>query len=123
MRLNFYQPFRVRLPAWADWFALAFMSLAAPVAAACIHSVCVFHRGFRLFNAEIGGPYFHEGGPNWQPGILTFLHLSAACCIPAFLTFLGLLQFRGRVVHRWVVWLLFIILWTWLDFKMVSAYH
>jgi len=27
--MKFYQPIRVRLPAWADWFALALMAVAA----------------------------------------------------------------------------------------------
>ena len=121
--MSIHESFRVRLPAWSDWFSLAFISVAAPAAAACIHSVFVFHRGFRLYNAEIGGPYFSPGGPNWQPGALTILHFSAACCIPTFLSFLVLLPFRKRTLYRWLVWLLLICLWTWLNFKMEYAYH
>jgi hypothetical protein len=118
--MTFHQPFRVRLPAWADWFALVLMSLAAPAIAACIHSICVFHRGIRLYNAEIGGAYFH--GSNGQPGLLSILTFIGACGVPAIPTFLVLLPFRRRAFYRWLVWSAFIVLWTWLFFKSEIAF-
>jgi hypothetical protein len=106
---------------WADWFALALMSLAAPAIAACIHSICVFHRGFRLYNAEIGGAYFH--GSSGQPGLQSILTFIVACGVPAIPTFLILLPFRRRAFYRWIVWSLFIVLWTWLFFKSEIAFQ
>jgi hypothetical protein len=119
--MNFSQPFRVRLPAWADWFALALMSLGAPLIAASIHSLCVFQRDFGLYNAEIGGAYFGGSGAVEQPGLLTVFEFLGACGIPAIPTFLVLLPFRKRVVHRWLVWAGFIVLWTWFFFKSEFA--
>lgn len=119
--MTFHQPFRVRLPAWADWFALILMSIAAPVIAACIHSIWVFHRGFRLYNAEIGGAYFHQN--IGQTGLLGILFFIGFCGIPAIPTFLILLPFRRRTFYRWIVWSAFIFLWTWLFFKMEIAFN
>jgi hypothetical protein len=117
--MTFYQPFRVRLPAWADWFALVLMSLAAPAIAACIHSICVFHRGWRFYNAEIGGAYFL--GSSDHPGLVSIFSFIAACAVPAIPTFLVLLPFRRRAFYRWIVWSAFIVLWTWLFFKSEFA--
>jgi len=119
--MTLYQPFRVRIPAWADWLALALMAIAAPAIAACIHSICVFHSGFRLYNAEIGGAYFH--GSAERPGVQTVLTFIGACGVPAIPTFLILLPFRRRAFYRWIVWSAFIVLWTWLCFKSEIAFH
>jgi hypothetical protein len=128
--MNFFQPFRVRLPAWADWFALALMALAAPAIAVAIHSGYVLHSGYRLYNAEVGGAYFHgsgEGyghGPGYGPlGFWLILTYLGGCGVPAIPTFLALLPFRKRALYRWLVWAGCIILWTWLLFQMEIAIH
>jgi hypothetical protein len=103
------------------------MSLAAPLIAVWIHSVCVFERGIRFYNAEIGGIYFHGSMPPYpQPNISLFgyvLALVGACGIPAIPTFLVLLVFRKRAFYRWLTWAGFIILWTWVLFQMEIAIH
>jgi hypothetical protein len=119
--MNLYQPFRVRLPAWADWFALALMSLGAPLIAASIHSLCVFQRGFRVYNAEIGGAYFHGSRAVEEPGLLTVLVFLGAYGVAAIPTFLVLLPFRKRAMYRWLVWAGSIVLWTWFFFKTEFA--
>jgi hypothetical protein len=127
--MTFHQPFRVRLPAWADWPALALMSLAAPLIAAWIHSYCVFERGFRLYNAEIGGIFFRgvSGSmpPYQQPsiGFEDILTLISGCGIPAIITFLVLLPFRRRALYRWLVWAGCILLWTWVLFQIEISIH
>jgi hypothetical protein len=125
--MSFYKPFRVRLPAWADWFTLALISLAAPLIAACIHSLYVFWRGIRLYNAEIGGIYFNGSMPPYpQPSLSladSILALIGVCVIPAIPTFLVLLAFRKRALYCWLVWAGFIVLWTWLLFQMEIAFN
>ena len=96
------------------------MSLAAPLIAAFIHSICVFERGIRLYNAEIGGIYFHNTPPNLRLREYIFT-IIGACCAPALLTFLALLPFRKRILHRWLIWSGFIVLWTWVLFEMEIA--
>ena len=123
--MTFHQPFQMRLPAWADWLGLAFMSLAAPWIASYIHSWCVFHYTYRFYNADIGGIYFHGDMPPYPPPSMRwwgiFLIGIGGCGVPAIFTFLGLLPFRKRASYRWIVWAGFIILWTWLFFKMDIA--
>jgi len=113
--------FQVRLPAWADWFALTGMALTAPAIAQCIHSVCVFLRGYRPYNAEIGGAFFHHGsGIDDQSGtaILRFL---GGCGLAAIPTLLALLPFRRQTRYRWLVWTGFIAIWTWALFSLEVA--
>src|SRR5215470_731246 len=62
-RMSFQQSLGVRLPPRADWLGLALMALSAPMIAGYIHSICVFHRGIRLYNAEIGGIFFNGSIP------------------------------------------------------------
>jgi hypothetical protein len=79
-----------RLPRWSDWVTLGFMSLAAPWIAACIHSVWVFHRGTGLYNAEVGGLYFHGRGPFPAATLWSLLPFIGACgvyAIPTLLVF------------------------------------
>jgi hypothetical protein len=121
--MKFYQPFRMRLPAWADWFALALMALAAPAIAIAIYSGYVLHSGYRLYNAEGGGVYFHGGGEGYGHGYgpLNFwlvLSILSGCGVPAIPTFLVLLPFRKQALYRWIVWGFFVAFWTWLLFKM-----
>lgn len=123
--MSFFQPFRFRLPVWADWLALVLMSFAAPLLAAWIHSFYVFEYGFRFYNAEIGGIYFRGSMPPYsQPG-LSFTEASlvviSGCSVPAVPTFLVLLLFRKRVLHRWLVWAGFVILWTGVLFQLEIA--
>jgi hypothetical protein len=103
------------------------MSLAAPLIAACFHSLCVFERGIRLYNAEIGGIYFHGSMPPYpQPNLSlagSIFALIGACGVPAIPTFLVLLPFRKRALYRWHVWVSFIILWTWVLFQLEVAIH
>jgi hypothetical protein len=121
--MTFYHPFRVPLPAWADWLALALMAIAAPAIAGFIHSFYVLQSGYRLYNAEIGGAYFHGNPAVEPPGLLSVLTFIGACGVPAILTFLVLLPFRRRAFYRWIVWAAFTVLWTWLCFKSEIAYH
>jgi hypothetical protein len=121
--MSFYEPFKLRFPAWADWFALAFMALAAPVIAAFIHSWCIYHGGYRLYNAEIGGAFFHGREAVDNPGVGMIIAMIGACGVPAIPTFLVLLAFRRWTFLRWLVWCGFIVLWTWLYFKMEFAYY
>jgi hypothetical protein len=103
------------------------MSLAAPLIAACIHSLCVFEHGIRLYNAEIGGIYFHGSMPPYPQPSLSFgeyiLAVIGACGIPAIPTFLVLLPFRKRALYRWLIWTGFVVLWTWVLFQMEVAIH
>lgn len=88
------------------------MALAAPMIAAFIHSYCVYERGFRLYNAEIGGEYFHPNGTVVATGILAIVRLIGISVIPAIPTFLVLLPFRRQVLGRWIVWAGSIVIWT-----------
>jgi hypothetical protein len=127
--MNFNKPFQLRLPAWADWIALALMSIAAPLIATYIHSAWVFHSDYRLYNAEIGGIFFRGVSGSMPPfqepsiGLRDILTLISGCGIPAILTFLALLPFRRRTLYRWIIWTGFIALWTWLLFQMEIAIH
>jgi len=96
------------------------MSLAAPVIAACIHSIWVFHSGFRLYNAEFGGAHFHDN--NGPTGLFGIIFSIGFCAILAIPTLLILLPFRRRTFYRWLVWSAFVVLWTWLFFKMEIAF-
>jgi hypothetical protein len=109
--MSITQPFRFKLPAWADWFALGLMAIAAPLIAALVHSTCVFQSGIRFYNAQIWG----------LDGFRSILAFIGGCGIPAIPTFLVLLRFRHQALARWLVWMAFIILWTWLLFKMEYA--
>jgi len=108
--------------AWSDLIGVALMSIAAPWIAAYVHSAYVFQHGFRLYNAELGGSYFHGSTPP-DPGVSTILMWFVVCAVPAMPTCLVLLAFRKRAVYRWVVWVCCIALWTWVCFKMEIAYH
>lgn len=95
----------------SDIFGVALMSIAAPWVAAYVHSAWVFHKGFRLYNAELGGAYFH-GRPPPEPGIGTILLWFFWCAIPAMPTCLVLLPFRRRALYRWLVWCCCVAVWT-----------
>jgi len=99
------------------------MALAAPAIAALIHSWCVYHSGHRLYNAEIGGIYFHGPEPIDKSVVRIIIINICACGVPAILTFLGLLAVRQNAFYRWCVWSGFIFLWTWLCFKAEIAFQ
>jgi hypothetical protein len=100
------------------------MALAAPWIAAYIHSAFVFHEGFRLYNAEIGGIYFHGNYlMTRQLSLSSILTWVGGCGLPATLTFLALLPCRSSLVFRWIVWAGFIALWTFACFQLEIAYH
>ncbi len=107
--------------AWPEVLSLGLMSIAAPWIAAYIHSACVFHRGIRLYNAEVGGRFFRDGAA--QSGLAAILMWIAACAVPAMPTLLVLLAFRKRAVYRWLAWFCCTALWTWVCFKTEIAYH
>lgn len=115
---NFLKPFQFRFPTWADWLGLAVMAIAAPMNAALIHSYCVYERGIRFYNAEIGGEYFHPSGTVGPTGLLAFFNLMLGCGILGIPTFLALLPFRKRPLIRWLVWTGSIFLWTAMFFQM-----
>lgn len=118
-----FDALRQRLPAWADWIVLALMSVAAPVIAGCIHSLDVILRGFRLYNAEIGGAYFHNSGWEEQSIAITFLRFVSFCVIPAVPTFAVLLIFRKRPQLCRAVWVGIVALWIWFYFSMEVSIH
>src|SRR5262249_55884173 len=105
-----------------DVLGLALMSLGAPWIAAYIHSASVFHRGIRLYNAEVGGMFLHPK-TTMHSSIGTILMWIAVCAVPAAPTLLVLLAFRKRIVYRWLAWLCCIAVWTWVSFKMEIARH
>jgi hypothetical protein len=113
--MSFVQPFRLRFPAWADWIALFFQAFAAPLIAALIQSVCVFRSDHWLYQALIGGAYFY---PDVEKLGLAPIVLSLVYCgICGIITFPILVPFRERRLHRWLVWIATIAVWTWLCFS------
>jgi len=98
------------------------MSLAAPVIAACIHSLWVFHSGTGCYNAEIGGTYFHGAyKPVDEPSLLGILAAIGACGVPAVPTFLVLLAFQKQRLYCRIIWVLFIVLWLLIFFNRENA--
>jgi hypothetical protein len=98
----------------ADWNALVFLAIAAPVAAALIHSTFVFRSGIRFYNAEL----WVFSGQHSLSDILTWI---ANLSIEAFLTFFVLLPFRRLGLYRWPAWVSCIAVWTFLFFKLEVA--
>src|SRR5438270_8361104 len=86
-RMRLYPPFQMRLPTWAEWPALVLMSLAAPLIAACIQSVYIFRSDHWIYQAVIGGAYFHAVE---KPGLFTLLFIVGSCGVFAVPTFLML---------------------------------
>ncbi|MFO1475081.1 MAG: hypothetical protein U1F98_00345 [Verrucomicrobiota bacterium] len=115
--MSAFELFRQPLPAWADWILLALMSIAAPVVAGCIHSLCVLNRGIRLYNAEIGGGYFYGSALRGQSVTVAFLYFIGVCGLPAVPTFLALLPFRHKPELSRVVWIGIVASWTWFCFS------
>jgi hypothetical protein len=105
-----FQPFRLRFSNWANWIALAFQALASPLIAAFIQSVCVFRSDFRLYQAMIGGAYFHSVE---NPGLVSTIGVLIYCCIFAIPVFFVLLPFRKRVFYRWLIWMASTAFLTW----------
>lgn len=106
--------FRNPVPRGVNWPALVVEAYAAPVTAVLLHSLWVFLRGRRLYNAEIGGAYFFNGSS------LTFSHLVVLfgdCAVAAIPVFVVLIFLRKRTVHRWLAWATCVFLWTWFLFS------
>lgn len=111
-----------RLPRWIDWLGLVLLAFAAPAIASLIHSIYVYQRGYRFYNAEAGGDYFLEmlrGGE--ASSFLPVLIWLADCCVYAIPAFVVLLLFRKRPVYFWAVWGICIGLLTWLFFDTEFA--
>jgi len=117
---RFAQLLQKQLPKKFDWLWLLLMAYTVPFTAALIHSVYVFHRGTRLYQAEIGGPYIDDlrGLDISKVPILNYFFLFLIwSCIITVLPFLILWFFRRkRDLYRWIVWIVLTALWTWFDF-------
>ena len=113
----FYHP----LPSWANWTMLALMSIAAPVVAGSIHSLCVFQRDFRLYNAEVGGDFFWNGAVGRESLTVAFLAFVCRCLVPALVTFAVLLPLRKRPQICRGAWIGVVVLWTWFLFSAEVA--
>jgi hypothetical protein len=114
----------LRIWTWLDFVTLGLMSLAAPWVAAYLHSAWVYHRGFRIYNAEIGGEYFFNYGYGYgslEPNLRDLIVWIGGCGIPGIITFLGLLWLRRRPLTCWIVWCFFVGLWTFLLFQAEVA--
>lgn len=123
-RMHLCELLKVRLPAWADWFALLAMAFAAPMVAICVHSAWVFYTGFRVYNAEIGGAYFLPGSGGRGPPMSSIAHhLVVLCLVLALPTFLVLLPFRRLALERWMLWAYFIFFWLCMAFHAEVAYR
>ncbi len=114
----------MRIPARGEWLGLVLMSFSASLIAACIHSLYVFDRGSRLYNAELGGFFFNDGMSGYTvPNLRGLLLWSSRGAVAAVLTFLVLLFFRKRAAYRWLAWISFVVFWTWVCFNTEIAYH
>ena len=118
--MSFYPTWPAGRAKWGEWFGLGLMAMAAPLVAAEIHSLWVFHQDFRLYNAEIGGSYFlNMGGKvDWTRGVCLWV---MGCGMPGFLMFCGLMPLRRSAWYRWLVWLGCVGLWTNVLFQMEFA--
>jgi len=115
------KPFHWQIELWLDLVVIGLMSLASPWIAAYLHSAWVYHRGFAFYNAEVGGKYFLNQGYGYgslYPNSGDLIAWVGGCGVPGILTFLGLLWLRRRPLTCWLVWCLFIVLWTCLLFKI-----
>jgi hypothetical protein len=117
--MNLFRPFTQRFPNWADWIALIFLAVMAPLIAACIQSVSVFRRDHWIYQALIGGAYFHEVQ---NPRLATIVQVIFYCGIFAIPTFLVLLPFRKRAFYRWLVWIGSIAISTWFYISTQNSY-
>src|SRR5579859_3344749 len=85
----------------ADWGTLVILSLTSPLIAAGFQSVWVFWRGYWVYQAVIGGAYFHSVE---NPVLYTLRDLLVSCGVMAVPTCLILMPFRRRIVYRWQAW-------------------
>lgn len=120
--MNVFWPARTQAPRWVDWLGAAFISFAGSLIAALIHSLSVYQRGIRLYQAEVGGAYFPHGGTG-RPGLWENFSFLGNCAILAVPTILALLLLRKHPFYRRVVWIGCTVLWTWLFFKSEAAIH
>ena len=121
-RMSVRQLLNLRLLSRTDWFGLGLMALAAPWTAGCIHSVSVYRRGTRLYNAEVGGIFFGGGMTLYAPPTLgDVLFWLGGLVVPTAVTFVALLFVRKQAAYRWLVWICFAALWTLVCFKTEIA--
>src|ERR1035441_8852106 len=110
--MSFCHPSQMRPCAWTD---LVVLSVASPLIAAGIQSVCIFYSHFRIYQAIIGGAYFHTVD---DPGFATLVSILWGCGIFGVPTFFVLLPFRRRSLYCWLVWVGSIAIWTWLLYNI-----
>jgi len=103
VRMDFRRQMQIQFPSWFNGVALYVMSYLAPLIAACIHSVCLFHRGVRFYQAELCE----------MDRMGVWIYLAALAIVP----FMVLRFFGRRPLWRWTIWLCFVALWTFLCFK------
>jgi len=113
MQTSFYHPSRRQPYARADWIGLVFMSLMAPLIGAGIQSIWVFQSDHWIYQAAIGGAYFHAVE---QPGVSTTRFIFCSCGGLAIPTYLILLALPQRALYRWLAWMVAIAVWTWFYF-------
>lgn len=114
----------MQVPARGEWFGFVLMSISAWLIAACIHSLYVFDRGSRLYNAELGGFFFNDGMSGYTvPSLGGVLLWCSQGAVAVVLTFCALPFFRKQAAYRWLAWICFIALWTWVCFKAEITYH
>jgi len=115
-RMKFTQLLQKQLPRRDNWIGLLLMAYAAAIVAAYIHSLLVFHRGTRLYQAEIGGFYFnsiellHNDSSFVKNYLWRFFLGNGVIAFPSFLVLL--LFRRTRVLYRWMVLIIIIAVWT-----------
>jgi hypothetical protein len=110
---------KTRSAAWADGIAMLFLAFASPLIAACIQSLYVFWSDHWIYQALIGGAYFHTVE---KPGVATMLFIFVYCGVLAIPTLAWLLVLRKRTIARWVGWIGSTALWTWFYFDLGSSY-
>ena len=92
-----------------DWIGLVFMSFAATMIAGSVRWTQTFDFGIIANNAQ-------------GLGLDEFSFILSWCLFLAAPTFLLLLPFRRHVLLRWLAWICYTVLWTYL-FSRVGFAH
>lgn len=94
----------------SNFLITALMAVAAPFLAMLIHSAWVFHRGYAMYNADIGGfEVWERPHVSMASSLLSAVAGSAAAGVP---TLLLLIAFRRKRLVDWAVWTLCVCAWT-----------
>jgi len=103
-------------PRLLDFLGVSLMAVACALTAAGVHSAYVIHRGYWLYQAEIGGGWFRDRS-------LSFARACnwTAVTEVALLSALILMPLRRRAVARWVVWACCVVAWTAWMFKIATV--